>query len=123
MGVIHDLLERRGFIKLSDYGLVLTPDGRVLSTRPAVLDDGLGGKIVGWTDDDLAAMELEHIGMARQKAPAKPIAAPPSLHQLPKSPPPMPVAARVIAPAAPIAPVAKAAPKLPGMPPVVATPA
>ncbi len=47
-----------GFSKLGDYGLVLTPEGRLLSTRPAVLDDGFGGKIVGWREGDLAAMEL-----------------------------------------------------------------
>lgn len=117
MGAIDNFLRRFGYAKLDRYGLMLTGDDRVLSNRPAVLDDGLGGKIVGWTDDDLAAMELEHIGAPKQKAPAKPIAAPASLHQLPKAPPPMPVAAKVIAPAAPIAPVAKAAPKLPGMPP------
>ena len=123
MGAIDNFLRRFGYAKLDRYGLMLTGDDRVLSTRPAVLDDGLGGKIVGWTDDDLAAMELEHIGVPKAKAPAKPIAAPASLHQLPKAPPPMPVAAKVIAPAAPVvvAPVASA-PKLPGMPPVVAAP-
>ena len=121
MGAIDNFLRRFGYAKLDRYGLMLTGDDRVLSTRPAVLDDGLGGKIVGWTDDDLAAMELEHIGVPKKKA-ATPIAAPASLHQLPKAPPPMPVAAKVIAPAAPIAPVAKAAPKLPGMPPAVVAP-
>ncbi|HEY5935123.1 MAG TPA: hypothetical protein VIU61_10825 [Kofleriaceae bacterium] len=30
-----------------------------MSLRPAVLDDGLGGKVVGWQEGDLAAMELE----------------------------------------------------------------
>ena len=43
---------------LSRYGLVMTHDDRILSTRPAVLDDGAGGRIVGWQDGDLAAMEL-----------------------------------------------------------------
>ena len=126
MGAIDNFLRRFGYAKLDRYGLMLTGDDRVLSTRPAVLDDGLGGKIVGWTDDDLAAMELEHIGVPKKKGPAKRIAAPASLHQLPKAPPPMPVAAKLIAPAAPVvvAPVAPvaSAPKLPGMPPVVAAP-
>jgi hypothetical protein len=55
---ISTLLQRMGFVKLEDFGLVLTPDGRILSVRPTVLDDGLGGKIVGWQEGDLAAMEL-----------------------------------------------------------------
>src|SRR5262245_57306957 len=103
MGAIDNFLRRFGYAKLDRYGLIRTPDDRVISMRPAVLDDGLGAKIVGWTDDDLAAMELEHWGAPR-RATAKPIAAPASLHKLPPAPPPQ--AARVIAPAAPIAPVA-----------------
>jgi hypothetical protein len=120
MGALDNFLRRFGYAKLDRYGLMLTGDDRVLSTRPAVLDDGLGGKIVGWTDDDLAAMELEHIGVPKKKAPAKPIAAPASLHNLPPappvapkaSPPPMPIAANVVAPAS----------KLPGLPPVAVVP-
>jgi hypothetical protein len=73
MGALDNFLRRFGYAKLDRYGLMLTGDDRVLSTRPAVLDDGLGGKIVGWLDDDLAAMELEHIG-AKKKKPAKLVA-------------------------------------------------
>jgi hypothetical protein len=94
MGALDSLMRRLGFAKLDRYGLVLTPDDRVISMRPAVLDDGLGSKIVGWLEGDLAAMELEHWG-APKPATAKPIAAPASLHRLP---------ARIVAPAAPIAP-------------------
>ena len=119
MGALDNFLRRFGYAKLDRYGLMLTGDDRVLSTRPAVLDDGLGGKIVGWLDDDLAAMELDHIG-APKKAAAKPIAAPASLHVLPPAPPaapkavapPMPIAAKVVAPAS----------KLPGLPPVAVAP-
>ena len=57
-----DNFMKRWLREADRYGLVLTPDGRILSMRPAVLDDGLGGKIVGWHDGDLAAMELEHWG-------------------------------------------------------------
>ena len=75
------LLARLGLVRIADYGLVLTPDNRILSTRPAVLDDGLGGKIVGWHEGDLAAMELERwqpIGVAGAKpSPAKLVALPP----------------------------------------------
>jgi hypothetical protein len=58
MAVFQHLLERWGFVKLDRYGLVRTPDDRILSTRPATLDDGAGGRIVGWRDDDLAMAEL-----------------------------------------------------------------
>lgn len=59
MPAIHHLMKRFGFVRLDRYGLVLTPEGRIMSLRPAVLDDGLGGKIVGWQEGDLATMELE----------------------------------------------------------------
>jgi hypothetical protein len=102
MGAIENFLKRWGFAKLDRYGLVLTPDDRVMSTRPAILDDGLGGKIVGWNEGDLAAMELEKWAPPRRAStkPKKLIAAPASLHKLPPAPP---QAARTIAPAAPIA--------------------
>jgi len=58
MSAIELVMKRLGYVRLSRYGLVLTPEGRVVSLRPTVLDDGLGGKIVGWQDGDLAAMEL-----------------------------------------------------------------
>ncbi|NVB80578.1 MAG: hypothetical protein HOV81_19445 [Kofleriaceae bacterium] len=121
MGAIERFLGRFGYAKLDRYGLVKTPEGRILSTRPAVLNDGLNGKIVGWSEDDLAAMELEHWGEA-PRVPAKTVggkkivtgrARPAS------SPPPLPgVAPAIAAPPAPIpvaqapAPAAKAAPAL-----------
>lgn len=45
MGAFDNFLRRRGYAKLDRYGLVLTPDDRVLSTRA-------GGTIVGWLDGD-----------------------------------------------------------------------
>jgi hypothetical protein len=56
---ISSLMRRLGFVKLDSYGLVLTPEDRILSVRSTILDDGLGQKIVGWQETDLAAMELE----------------------------------------------------------------
>lgn len=106
MGAIERFLRRWGFARLDRYGLVLTPDDRVMTTRPAILDDGLGGKIVGWLEGDLAAMELEHWGPPKAKKPKKLIAAPASLHKLPPAPP---LAARTIAPAAPAPMAAPAA--------------
>lgn len=107
MGAIENFLKRWGFARLERYGLVLTPEDRILATRPAILDDGLGGKIVGWLEGDLAAMELEHWGPPKPKK-KKLIAAPASLHKLPPAPPPV---ARTVEPvAAPPAPAAAPAP-------------
>lgn len=73
MAVFRTLLERWGFVKLDRYGLVRTPDDRILSTRPAALDDGGGGRIVGWRDDDLAMAELAPCRTeGRAHAPARP---------------------------------------------------
>lgn len=58
MPAIDSMMKRLGFVRLRRYGMVLTPEGRIITLRPAVLDDGTGGRIVGWRDDDLAAMEL-----------------------------------------------------------------
>jgi hypothetical protein len=58
MPAIQHLLRRWGFVKLRSYGLELTADGRILSTRPAVLDDGTGGRIVGWQDGDVSIWKL-----------------------------------------------------------------
>jgi hypothetical protein len=121
MAAISSLFRRLGFVRLDDYGLILTPEGRVLSTRPAVLDDGLGGKIVGWREGDLAAMELEHWEPSGRRAPASPRALPPR----------PPVVARTIAPAAPVAPAptpiaatnVPAPVALPGLVPVAPAPA
>ena len=69
MAAIDNLMKKLGFVKISQYGLVLTPEGRLLSMRPAVLDDGFGGRIVGWQDGDLAAAELERWEPARPASP------------------------------------------------------
>jgi hypothetical protein len=76
MPVIQRLLERWGFIKLRRYGLARTPDGRILSMRSTILDDGAGGRIVGWQDDDLAMAELEPWEPSARRVPAHSPAAP-----------------------------------------------
>ncbi|MEO7732311.1 MAG: hypothetical protein ABIY55_15180 [Kofleriaceae bacterium] len=90
MAAFQHLLQRLGFVKLGRFGLELTPDGRILSTRPAVLDDGAGGRIVGWEDRDLAAVELPSWQPAQNpalRAPAQRFIALPA-------PPPAPARAR-----------------------------
>ena len=134
MGAIQNLLGKLGYVKLDRYGLLLTPEGRVLSQRPAVLDDGLGGRIVGWEDGDLAAMELERWQPAMPaKKPAKlratasrvAVAMAPTIPAAAR--PQAPLAAKVVSPAAPglpgVAPVVAAAPPAPPAPaPVVVAP-
>src|SRR3990167_937978 len=68
MPVLDTLMKRLGFVKLADYGLVLTPEGRVISIRPAVLGDH-SGRIVGYRDDDIAALELAPWEQPRPAAP------------------------------------------------------
>ena len=121
MGALDKFLRRFGFVRLDLYGLVHTPDDRIVSTRPTVLDDGLGGKIVGWRDGDLAAMELEPWVAMGGAAPKKP-------QQLPKPLPlpPKPVAAKPLPGLAPVVaappPVVAAPPPVIAPPPVVAAP-
>jgi len=97
MPAIDNLLKRLGFVRLARYGLVLTPEGRIMSLRPAVLDDGLGGRIVGWPDGDLAAMELQ------KWEPARPAAKPAVATRLAVAPPPIPMPKPVaVTPATPV---------------------
>jgi len=80
MPVIQRLLTRLGYVKLDRFGLVLTPERRILTLRPVVLDDGLGNKIVGWEDHDLPAMELQNwepLRPASQRAVATRVTIPP----------------------------------------------
>jgi hypothetical protein len=72
MSAIQHLLQRLGFVKLGRYGLVLTPEGRIVSTRPAVLDDGTGARVVGWREGDPAITELPAWGPTPNAEPATP---------------------------------------------------
>ncbi len=96
MGAFDNFLKSRGYAKLDRYGLVLTSDDRVLSTRPAVLDDGLGGKIVGWAEGDLAAMELDRYGSGGTPAPAKTLK--PPAERVPATVPRQPASMPTVAP-------------------------
>jgi hypothetical protein len=124
MGAIQNLLRRWGFVKLDRYGLVLTPDDRILATRPAILDDGIGGRIVGWSAEDLAGSELQPWtpGAVQQRreilmiAPRVPLPAPPPapLPAFTPAPAPAPVMAPTPVPAPVIAkPVVAVAPAPP----------
>ncbi|HEY4059350.1 MAG TPA: hypothetical protein VGM39_22185 [Kofleriaceae bacterium] len=110
MSAIDRMLGLLGAVRLKDYGLVRTPEDRILSIRRSTLDDGLGGRIVGWRDTDLAPAELQPFGAP--KAPAK-------RPQFPSAAYPI-----VPQPAAPAVPVAAATPiaRLAVVPPPVAVP-
>ena len=115
MGAIERFLAKWGYAKLDRYGLVLTPDDRILSTRPAVLDDGIGGRIVGWRTQDLAASELETWTPGVVKARREILTI-----SLPAAPPPRPV---VFAPEPAPAPTPAGAPAPALAWPVAAAPA
>jgi len=96
---MDSVLKRFGFVRLSRYGLVLTPEGRIMSLRPALLDDGIGGRIVGWKDRDLAAAELakwEPVRPATPRAVASRVAVPPP--PMVSVPRPVPAPVAVVAP-------------------------
>jgi len=126
---IHKLLERWGFVRLRDFGLILTEERRLLTTRRAVLDDGFGGCVVGWTDGDLAAMELARWGTQQPptasssprpvpvalKARAVPVAAPAPI--VVPAPIAVPVPIPIAEPVAIATPVAIAAPVVIAAPP------
>jgi hypothetical protein len=95
MRAIDSLMKKLGLVKLDRYGLALTPEGRVMSMRPAVLDDGFGGRIVGWEDGDLAAAELEAWPAAARPRPAAP---PPPVRTAPLAVAAPPMVARPAAP-------------------------
>jgi hypothetical protein len=95
MGAFKSLLRRWGYTKLDDYGLVLSPEDRVVAVRSTILDDGAGTPIVGWRAGDLATAELDRWGEAHAQpqapAPTPPPAPPPPLVRA--APPPAPRAA------------------------------
>ena len=122
MAAIENLMKRWGFVRLSRYGLVLTPEGRIMSLRPEVLDDGTGGKIVGWRDRDLAAAELARFEVpAAAPAVATPVAS--ASKTIRVSPPvaastisPLVAAPRAVAVAVPLASPTLAARSIPAIP-------
>jgi hypothetical protein len=114
---INKVLERLGFVRLRDFGLLLTPDRRVLTTR-SILDDGFGGRVVGWADGDLATMELTPWGVDAPREPvtppkpipmmAKPVPAPSKPAPVPVAAPSKPIAVAPVAVPAPPKPIAVA---------------
>ncbi|HEX3758318.1 MAG TPA: hypothetical protein VHW23_06410 [Kofleriaceae bacterium] len=95
MPAIQHLLQRWGFVKLRRYGLELTPDGRILSTRNAILDDGTGGPVVGWQDGDVSIWKLSRWAAAQAVGSA---VATPAVPAGPAKPASAKVEAAVVAP-------------------------
>src|ERR1041385_1319444 len=73
---LQDLLQRWGFVKLRRYGLDLTADGRIVSTRP-VLNDGTGSRIVGWREGDVSIWKLSSWADAPRSSTTDRVAVPP----------------------------------------------
>jgi hypothetical protein len=138
MGLWLDRLFRFfGLVRFKRYGLIVTAENRILSTRPTVLDDGIGGKIVGWREKDLAAMELDTWPAAAKVVKSngrplitetlptgatRPVVFAPNPQRLPPMPPPMPSIV-LRAPASAPEPVAMSWPVAAPAPILVATPA
>jgi len=97
MPALESLLRRWGFVKLRTYGLVLTPEGRIVSTRPTLLDDGSSGRVVGWKDNDLAAMDL-----GTWDASVRPMQVAPPIPKPVRLPTPVPLASPPVPLASPI---------------------
>ena len=76
MSLVEGILARFGYAKLRRYGLALTPDGRVVTLQPSILDAGTGSRIVGWTAGDAGAIGMTAISLASPVAP--PVAAAPA---------------------------------------------
>ena len=110
----HKLLERLGFVRLRDYGLLLTVDGRIVTTRK-ILDDGFGATVVGYTGGDLAALEL-----TPESKPAPPLPFAPTLAAPVVAPPPPP--ALVPPPAPSAAPILAKSREVPAASPPIAEP-
>jgi hypothetical protein len=85
MGAFESLMKRLGYVKLSQYGLVLAPDGRVIPLASEAEPT--------WDSPRLAPVALPFAPTVPQ--PARPRAAPPP------APPPVPVAPPVTAALAP----------------------
>jgi hypothetical protein len=68
MGILDSLLGRWGYVRLDGYGLVRTSEGRILMTHRRVLDDGMGGRIVGWRAEDPAPTVLESMDLVPRAA-------------------------------------------------------
>jgi len=112
MGAIAKLLHRFGFVKLERYGLLLTPEDRIMAIRPTILDDGVGGRVVGWQQHDLAFSELQAWIPGETNARREVVPPAPLVRALSRPAPPP-------APKVQAAPVAKAPPPKPIPQPVV----
>jgi hypothetical protein len=67
MGILDALCSRLGYVKLDDYGLVRTADDRIATLHRSMLDDGAGGRVVGWRAEDPAPAQLAPMELVRPK--------------------------------------------------------
>ncbi len=94
MRITDALMARLGYVKLERYGLAMTPQGRIVTTQGSILDDGSGGRVVGWERGDLAALSLSELPIGKAK-------------EAPAAIPQPPMAFAPTMPMAPVTPVAK----------------
>jgi hypothetical protein len=59
MPVIRQVLQKFGYVKLADFGLLLDADDRIVSVQDSSLIDASGGRVVGWRACD-SGPRFEH---------------------------------------------------------------
>jgi hypothetical protein len=111
MRILEGLLARFGYAKLKRFGLAMTPDGRIVTLQPSILDDGTGSRIVGWKAGDAEVIGMTPLSLQSPVADAAAAKPATFVAAFPVAPMPVAETPRVVAPAAPPVPVvAKPAP-------------
>lgn len=95
MAFLERLLAKVGYVKLSRYGLTLTPQDTVLSLQPPVNDEGNSARIVGWREDSAPGMAFTAESQIVQLPQGGPVP------RRPGSPPPLPAKRALAAGTAP----------------------
>jgi hypothetical protein len=119
--MVDEILAKAGYVRLSKYGLMLTPQGHIISLQPRLPDEGSSARIVGWLEgcEPNGALSLPDQFVNPPKAPAPSVASPvATVRQVPAPPPPPPAAKPAPATAKSAAPAKAAPPPLPGVKPM-----
>ena len=58
MPLIRQFLQKFGYVKLADFGLLLDADERIVSVQESSLIDASGRRVVGWRVSDLGPADL-----------------------------------------------------------------
>jgi hypothetical protein len=93
--LVDEVLAKAGYVRLSKYGLMLTPQGHIISLQPRLPDEGSSARIVGWLEgcEPNGSFQLpdQFVNPPRAAAPA--VASPVATPRPSALPPPPPAAA------------------------------